>query len=123
MAFCECQQSLAWYIVFVQFYKTIYYLKNIEWCTSFSFCTIGTFVLAEYLEAKSEKYRSGKILELGAACGALSMFMCLPPRSFDVVTSDIEDLGEVEENIKYNFELNGMHIFHFSPPLFICSYL
>lgn len=45
------------------------------------------------------------MLELGAATGALSMF--LARRGVQVVTSDIDDGGDVEANIKYNFELNG----------------
>lgn len=32
----------------------------------------------------------------------------LEHRCLDVVTSDIDDGGEVENNIRYNFELNGI---------------
>ncbi len=65
----------------------------------------GTFVLAEFVDANIADLITGKVLELGAATGALSLF--LKSRGIDVITSDICDDGEVESNIKYNFELNG----------------
>ena len=65
----------------------------------------GTFVLAEYVDANLALLLNGKVLELGAATGALSLF--LKSRGIDVITSDICDDGEVEANIRYNFELNG----------------
>jgi hypothetical protein len=67
----------------------------------------GTFLLAEYLRDNVASYQNGPILELGAATGALSVYLRCPPRSFDVITSDIDDGGDVENNIAYNFELNG----------------
>jgi predicted nicotinamide N-methyase len=67
----------------------------------------GTFNLADFVLANAARYRGGRVLELGAATGALSMCMLSEPISLDVVTSDIEDEGEVERNIQYNFELNG----------------
>jgi hypothetical protein len=75
----------------------------------------GTFVLAQYLAARlaseaaagiSDGIASGRVLELGAATGALSMFLSACLR-LDVVTSDIDDGGEVLENIQHNFALNS----------------
>jgi hypothetical protein len=51
----------------------------------------GTYRLAEYIDNDREKYSVGKILELGAATGALSLYLCSAPRNFDMVTSDIDD--------------------------------
>lgn len=70
----------------------------------------GTFNLAEFIEDNLCTYNTGRILELGAATGALSMYMMSKPRSLDVVTSDIDDGGEVENNIEYNFGLNGISV-------------
>jgi predicted nicotinamide N-methyase len=47
-----------------------------------------------------------KILELGAATGALAVYLTL--KGFEVITSDIDDGGEVEDNIKFNFRRNGV---------------
>ena len=89
-----------------------------------------------------EKYGPSPILELGAATGALSVYLSAPPFNFKISTrycnkrcakvlmrhflykrdnnlivplshqsfqiSDIDDGGEVEENIYHNFELNGL---------------
>lgn len=38
------------------------------------------------------------------------MFLQSPPRNIDMVTSDIDDGGEVEENVKYNFLRNGLSV-------------
>ena len=69
----------------------------------------GTFALAEFLHENISNYSSGTILELGAATGALAIFLTSPPRNLAVITSDIDDNGEVEANILHNFQLNGMH--------------
>ena len=75
----------------------------------------GTFNLADYLDLHQARYKTGPILELGAATGALTMFLSSAPHSFDISTSDIDDDGEVQENIAHNFHLNG----NTSPPLHI----
>ena len=66
--------------------------------------------LADYIEAHRLQSwdRSGFVLELGAATGALAMFLSTPPRSFQVITSDIDDGGDVEANISHNFKLNDL---------------
>lgn len=90
----------------------------------------GTFVLAQHLadrvasEAAAgilDGLSSGRVLELGAATGALSMFLssCL---GLDVVTSDIDDGGEVLENIRHNFALNGECILSYERSLILNSY-
>ena len=48
------------------------------------------------------------ILELGAATGAMSVFLRLPPFSLEIHTSDIDDGGDVQANIAHNFALNGL---------------
>lgn len=73
----------------------------------------GTFNLAEYICLHKDAYQTGPILELGAATGALSVYLSSDPFKFDIFTSDIddgisEDRGEVEENISYNFKLNKL---------------
>ena len=72
----------------------------------------GAFALAGYIASHTSHY-SGRILELGAATGALSIYMT-KKFAFDMVTSDIDDGGDVEHNIKYNFERNGKEMFSFS---------
>ena len=67
----------------------------------------------------------GKILELGSATGFLAIFIAMKilkasssssSSSSSIVTSDIDDGGIVEHNIKYNFQLNNIdsvvHIQH-----------
>jgi len=68
----------------------------------------GTFSLAEYLDLHRDVYSKGRILELGAATGALCIYLRLAPRRFDVWTSDIDDGGDVQANIAYNVVLNGL---------------
>ena len=75
----------------------------------------GTFNLADYLDLHQAHYKTGPILELGAATGALTLFLSTAPHSFDISTSDIDDDGEVQENIAHNFHLNG----NTCPPLHI----
>ena len=53
-------------------------------------------------------YRAGTLLELGAATGALALFLRQPQYNLSIVTSDIDDGGSVRENIEYNFSLNGI---------------
>jgi hypothetical protein len=76
----------------------------------------GTFNLAEFIEDHSKRFQTGNILELGAATGALSIYLKAVFPEYQLWTSDIDDGGEVEENIKYNFEINGLsplpHISH-----------
>ena len=84
----------------------------------------GAFTLSSFLTASPllEKLQGCDeattccILELGAATGALSIFLSAPPFNLKLHTSDIDDGGEVESNIAHNFELNGQtkvrHIAH-----------
>jgi len=76
----------------------------------------GAFTLADFLVAppQLDKLRDERILELGAATGAMSIFLRQPPFSLNVHTSDIDDEGEVQENIRHNFSLNGL-----GPPLHV----
>ena len=67
----------------------------------------GTFSLASFIMDNCDHYGTGRILELGAATGALAIFLVNPPRNYSVVTSDIDDGGEVAANIEHNFTLNG----------------
>lgn len=67
----------------------------------------GTFRLAEYITYNSSQYKNSRILELGAATGALSLYLQSDPTDgYDMVTSDVDDGGEVENNIAFNFQLN-----------------
>ena len=56
------------------------------------------------------------MLELGAATGALSIYLRKVFSNIRLCTTDIDDGGDVEENIRYNFERNGLqqvpHIAH-----------
>eukprot|EP00599_Poterioochromonas_sp_BG-1_P008068 CAMPEP_0173145698 /NCGR_PEP_ID=MMETSP1105-20130129/8036_1 /TAXON_ID=2985 /ORGANISM="Ochromonas sp., Strain BG-1" /LENGTH=66 /DNA_ID=CAMNT_0014059725 /DNA_START=104 /DNA_END=301 /DNA_ORIENTATION=+ len=52
------------------------------------------------------RYETGKCLELGAATGALSLAL-MKTGKFDIITSDIDDGGIVEENIHWNYHHNG----------------
>ena len=83
----------------------------------------GTFTLAEFMASHGERYGgagtgtgTGDMLELGAATGALSLFLrtVFPERR--LCTSDIDDGGDVACNIQYNFERNGLpcvpHVAH-----------
>ena len=70
----------------------------------------GTFSLANFLFAHKARYDGYPMLELGAATGALSIFLKKLSPSFDITTSDINDEGDVEENVKYNFVHNGLDI-------------
>lgn len=67
----------------------------------------GTFNLAEFIEKHSKRYTTGIILELGAATGALSLSLKAIYPEYPLYTSDIDDGGEVQENIQYNFHRNG----------------
>lgn len=66
----------------------------------------GTFRLAECMSERKDFYRGGRMLELGSACGALAIWLTM--EGFDVVTSDIDDGGDVESNIQYNFGINSL---------------
>ncbi len=67
----------------------------------------GTLVLAEWVAANAAERLAGRrILELGAATGALAVF-CVRAHGLDVTTSDVDD-GEVEEAVAENFTLNGL---------------
>lgn len=77
----------------------------------------GTFTLAEFLAAHRERYSDGgDMLELGAATGALSIYLCSIFPHLRLCTSDIDDGGDVQANIQYNFERNGLagvpHVAH-----------
>lgn len=69
----------------------------------------GTYRLADFIMANQSKYSQGKLLELGSATGVLAIFLknaCHTP-IFDVYTTDFNDHGVIEDNIKHNFALNG----------------
>jgi len=66
----------------------------------------GAFKLASFID-ENRVYNDGKILELGAATGALAIYL-QKYYNYDLVTSDYNDGGEIEENIQYNYELNGL---------------
>lgn len=71
----------------------------------------GTNMLAEYIDQHADKYSNQLILELGSATGALAIYLYLnnhSSRNFNVMTSDIDDNGEVQENISFNFHLNDL---------------
>jgi hypothetical protein len=56
------------------------------------------------------------MLELGAATGALSIYVRRRFPGVRLCTSDIDDGGDVEANVKYNFERNDLscvpHVAH-----------
>lgn len=66
----------------------------------------GSFVLSEKLLENKSLYSSGLVLELGTATGALAIFM--RKHGFDVITSDIDDGGDVEEMVHFNTTSNGL---------------
>jgi hypothetical protein len=67
----------------------------------------GAVALAEWLaEHAAEKLAGRRVLELGAATGALAVF-AVRACGLDVTTSDVDD-GEVEEAVAENFALNGL---------------
>jgi predicted nicotinamide N-methyase len=66
----------------------------------------GTFTLVDFILV-NEKYHNTNMLELGSATGALSIALKKTGK-FDLITSDIDDEGVVEENVKWNFENNGL---------------
>jgi hypothetical protein len=92
----------------------------------------GTFVLGSYLttchpqldkttttdkadDRQTEKtllerlqHKDSRCLELGAATGALSIFLSSAPYNFVINTCDIQDDGTVEANVIHNFGLNNM---------------
>ena len=77
----------------------------------------GTFTLAEYLSQAEmiARYSTRLTLELGAATGALALYLKM--KGFQhIVTSDIADGEVVEQNIAYNFRLNNqepcLHVEH-----------
>lgn len=82
----------------------------------------GTFLLGSYLTTSDPQLlgrlqdKDTRCLELGAATGALSIFLSSPPYNFVIHTCDIQDDGTVEANIIHNFSLNSMqarqHISH-----------
>jgi len=88
----------------------------------------GTFNLAEYLLARYEstngRFRQnwGSVLELGTATGVLAIRLARASVRYsvhdrecdggdcvcdDIVTSDVDDDDEVEDQVTYNFNLNG----------------
>jgi predicted nicotinamide N-methyase len=65
----------------------------------------GTFALAEYLAARKDALVEGRVLELGSATGALAL--ALTRMGLNITASDLDELEhEIEQNIRYNFELN-----------------
>jgi len=96
----------------------------------------GTFNLLNYLLEKKEENNTdgsplfkknwGSVLELGTATGILAIRLAMACASNsnlslgkdtnlnfacnDIVTSDVDDeYGEVQDNVKYNFEINNFH--------------
>ena len=66
----------------------------------------GAHALADWVRANAAERLAGRrILELGAATGALAIFL-VRACGLDVTTSDVDD-GEVDEAIAENFRLNG----------------
>jgi hypothetical protein len=57
----------------------------------------GTFLLAEFLRVRSERYNSGVSLELGAATGALAIF--LRHHKFDIITWSVISNGLKDKSI------------------------
>ena len=76
----------------------------------------GTFALAEFINAHRNRYSREDVLELGSATGALSIFFKKSFPEVRLCTSDIDDGGDVEANIRYNFIRNGLecvpHVAH-----------
>jgi len=68
----------------------------------------GTFNLASFINNHETHYNSGKIIELGAATGALSIFLIKQCSDYNIITSDIDDDGDVESNILFNFTRNDL---------------
>ena len=71
----------------------------------------GTITLAEYLSQGRNHHllSSGRVLELGSATGALAIYLLKRSAlECDIVTSDIDDGGDVESNIRHNFAANGL---------------
>lgn len=67
----------------------------------------GTYNLAKYIMINAQKYSTGAILELGSATGALAIYLNSSNLNFNVITTDIDDGGIVENNIIHNHLLNG----------------
>jgi len=84
----------------------------------------GTFNLLEYYMEEDEMNKNGGgdfrelldpekwVLELGTATGLLAIRLSMEggggPLGCRLVTSDVSDGGEVMENVRYNYELNGL---------------
>ena len=84
----------------------------------------GTFNLADFLLEKDHEGRFlhhwGSVLELGTATGVLAILLVLKNTDASteenqrllltsIVTSDVEDEhGDVQDNVKHNFDLNGL---------------
>lgn len=73
----------------------------------------GTYALAEYIRTHLDAFRSKAVLELGAATGVLSVYLHKVLDGSDapkIYTSDIDDDGQVEENIRFNYAANNIPI-------------
>ncbi|KAJ1397822.1 hypothetical protein B484DRAFT_257357, partial [Ochromonadaceae sp. CCMP2298] len=68
----------------------------------------GTFIIADFMLAERERYSGAPLLELGSATGALAIYLRRLQQNFQVVTSDIDDGGEVAENVAFNSVQNGL---------------
>ncbi|XP_047980186.1 protein N-terminal and lysine N-methyltransferase EFM7 [Salvia hispanica] len=66
----------------------------------------GTFAFVEWLVEHKQWLEGRRVLELGSGTGALAIFL---RKSFklNITTSDYDDV-EIEENIAYNCQVNGV---------------
>eukprot|EP01031_Cornospumella_fuschlensis_P007867 gene7867-9723_t len=69
----------------------------------------GSYALVDFL-LENEKYGSGKFLELGSATGAVAIALLKANKQLEIVTSDIDDEGVVQENIAWNFAINNVEL-------------
>lgn len=74
----------------------------------------GTNVLGQFIVNQKPYFSNANILELGSATGALAIYLIKYPRCYNIFTCDYDDsnidtpVGDIEQNIAYNFEINGL---------------
>ncbi|GMH10215.1 hypothetical protein Nepgr_012056 [Nepenthes gracilis] len=66
----------------------------------------GSFAFAEWLVQHKSWIEGRRVLELGSGTGALAIFL-RKSLQLDITTSDYDD-QEIEENISYNCQINGI---------------